>query len=444
MNKVLIMSILTCLSIFFLSYFKNTPPVIQSDIQYQTYIDSLLTISFSVSDPDGDDIRIKVEGLPEWLSLEEGESIIKGRPGKAEEGQYKIWLIANDGKEESKKEIDVKVKLTLQETLDKHLKELCELHTPGLVGVSAAIVSPDGRLVKSCVGKRNRWSDAPASIDLQYRVASVTKTFTATLSMKLVEEGMLSLDDPISKYIDVSSFAYGKEMTILHLLNHTSGMIDHLNRSDFYKGNWQYRKWTERDILNYAKPRKSLFKPGTKYSYSNTAYFLMGSILEKVTGKKLGEAYKEWIFNPLGLENTFYDDFSTRNNKIEGLAQNSRSYEYHLSAVGAAGAIVSTPEDLAKFGKKLYGGNFLSETSMKAMLTDYGSPVGGDEIGLGTRMWEDFDIYHYGHTGSLMDYRSVLMYIPEKKICIALSTNQVHKKWFDLVNNLLKEIYHYY
>ena len=438
------MTILTFFCIQLLSHFGNTPPVIEAKSQYQTYTDSLLTIPIAVSDPDGDAVQIRMEGLPQWLDYHQSGQTITGIPTEKEEGRHKILLVAHDGQAQSEKEIEVRVKLSLQKTLENKLDSLFNTITPGLTGVSAAIIGPDKQLAKTALGKRNRWGFDPAHTDLQDRIASITKTFTAVLTLKLAEEGLLSLDDPISKYLDIKGIGNGQKITVFHLLSHTSGMVDHLNRKDFYTGNWQFKNWKAKDLLYYLSRRKSLFPPGTGYAYSNTAYHLMGEILETATGKTLGKAFEEWIFEPLELKNTFYDDFSSSRLQIENLAQNSRSYEYHLSAAGAAGAIVSTPEDVVRFGNMLYAGKFLNAESMAVMLKDYGTPLGGEEIGLGTRMWEDFGIYHYGHTGSLMDYRSVLMYIPEKKICIALSTNQVHRKWYDLVNNLLKEIYLYY
>jgi CubicO group peptidase (beta-lactamase class C family) len=444
MNKLPGMAFLIFLSAFLLSYFENKPPVIQMDTQFETIIDSAFSIPVAVIDPDGDEIQINTKGLPTWLAFNPQEQALQGIPDQAAKGNHKILLIADDGTNESRKEIEVEVKRSLQKELEFHLDSLYRAITPGLVGVSVAVVDPEGQLVKTTIGKRNRWSNNLATTDLQYRVASITKTFTATLAMKLVEEGLLKLNDPISKYIDASRIPNGSKMTIFHLLSHTSGMVDHLNRRDFYTGNWKYKKWSHKDMLSYAARHRSLFSPGKGYAYSNTAYHIMGEILEQVTRESLSEAYKNWIFEPLGLENTFYDDFSSPTHLIKRLAQNSRSYEYDLSAAGAAGAIVSTPTDIVKFGKALYNGTFLSEASVKAMTTDYGTAVGGDEIGLGTRMWEDFGIYHYGHTGSLMDYRSVLIFVPDKKICLAIFTNQVHRKWYDLVNNLMKALYQYH
>ena len=425
---------------------ENAAPIIHVQESYTAYVDSAFYLPLKVSDPNGDPLKLELSGLPDWLQFDEEQVLLHGTPKKALEGAYQFVLTANDGSMQSTKliRIDVHVRLSVQELLDEKLAEYYKLYTPTLTGVSAALISPDGKLVTAQEGKRDRFKRGPIDSTVQYRVASVTKTFTAVLCLKLVEEGYFELSDSIHKYLNVNGIDYGKKITILQLLNHTSGLVDHLNRGDFYTGSWKSRTWDHKFMLNYAAKRKSHFAPGTNYRYSNTGFYLLGTIIEKVTEMPLAEAYKKWIFDPLKLEHTFYDVSSTAGKPVENLARNDRSYEYHLSAVGAAGAIISTPTDLATFGKALYDGKLLSTSSMTAMLTDYGSAFGDTQIGLGTRMWTDFDIFHYGHTGSLMGYRSVLIYIPDQKACFALSTNQGHRKWYDLVNNLLREIHDYY
>ena len=425
---------------------ENIPPNITVPEEYHAWADSTFNIPIEVADPNGDSVRVQVSGLPNWMIYDMGTSSIQGKPSSSDLGRFQFIVIADDGKMQSTKliRLTVTVRLSLQDLLDQKLAEYYKLYTPGLTGVSAALISPEGQLVTSSQGKRDRSGRAKITPEVQYRVASVTKTFTAVLCLKLIEEGYFNLTDSLHKFVDVKGIDYGKRITILQLLSHTSGLIDHLNRADFYTGNWNHRTWDFNYMLRYTANRKSKFPPGTNYAYSNTGFYLLGTIIEKVTQMPLAEAYKKWIFDPLKLENTFYDISSTSSKPIKGLAKNGRSYEYHLTAVGAAGAIISTPTDIAKFGKKLYDGELLESASMKAMLKDYGSAFGDTQIGLGTRMWTDFGIFHYGHTGSLMGYRSVLIYIPDKKACFALSTNQSHKKWYDLVNNLLREFHIYF
>lgn len=423
----------------------NAPPDIEVENRYVVNADSTLNISFDVTDEDGDPVVITVEKLPTWMSFDRDQNVLTGTPKLWDKGQYEFYIKADDGKYQKEEAISVLVEVSLspQELLDSKLRALYQTATSGLIGVSAALVTPEGALITAGEGRRSFNRRDVVDPNAQYRVASITKTFTAVLCLKLAEAKLLDIDDPIAKYIDVGRIPYGKEITIRQLLNHTSGLIDHLNRGDFYTGNWKYRTWTSSDIIRYTANRRSRFAPGTNYSYSNTGYYLLGLIIEAITEKKLSESFDSWIFSPLGLQNTFYDDYSDRGNKIPGLAENSRSYEYHLSAVGTAGAIVSTPTDVAKFGAAVYSGDFLLPASKSEMLKDY-TVDESDDYGLGTRMWLDHDIFHIGHTGTLMGYRSVLMYIPEKKVTIVLCTNQIHRRWYKLVNSLLRDVYWYY
>ncbi|MCB9298026.1 MAG: serine hydrolase [Lewinellaceae bacterium] len=424
----------------------NHPPEINAPAQATAYADSSFVLSILVGDVDGDEVMVSVEGLPGWLSFDAAAGKLRGIPSRQDEGNYELTIIADDGKDQRSQKLTIRVGvlLSLQEKLDMELLQHFSLTTTGIMGVSAAVATPDGQLLASTAGKHSYFSDAPVNAGHRYRMASVSKIFTAALILRLVEEGYFGLDDPVQDYLAIDGLQYSQAITIRQMLSHTAGLVDHLNSSDFFTGNWMTRTWTNEDIIDYAVQRGMLFEPGTAYAYSNTGFYLLGALAEKVTGLPLSQAFKQWIFQPLGLDQTLYDDFSTRSNKIENLAENIRAYEYHLSAVGAAGAIVSTPTDVAKFGRAVYGGQFLSQASLEQMTADYGFAVGGDHYGLGTRLWDDHGIIHHGHTGALMDYRTILMYVPAKGLCIVLATNDPHSRWFDLVNGLLVDIVQFY
>jgi len=142
------------------------------------------------------------------------------------------------------------------------------------------------------------------------------------------------------------------------------------------------------------------------------------------------------LFEPMELENILYDDFSTASNTITGLASNHRTYEYHLSAAGAAGAMVASPSDVASFGWQLYGGRYLSASLTDELSVNIGARFGGQNYGLGTRIWTAGGIRHHGHTGTLMNYRSILMYVPGSDLSIAIHAHDTHNNWFNLVDDL--------
>jgi len=424
----------------------NRRPTIDAPFAVTAYADSLFELQLTIEDPDEDQLQVYINDQPDWLSLDTATYILSGTPSRQDEGSHPIEVIAYDGESEASKDINIQVQVLkgIQEKLDEELLRLFQFTTSGLTGVSAAVVTPEGELLYSTAGDNNPFNAGPIHPNHRYRVASVSKIFTAAVLMRLQEEGMLSLDDALYDYLPITGLDGGEAITLRQMLSHTSGLADHLNDNEFWQGTSGGDTWNTLDIVDYAVDQGLIFTPGNGYSYSNTGFYLLGAVIEEVTGQQLAEAYSEWVFEPLGLDHTLYDDFSTYADQIDSLARNGRSYEYHQSAVGAAGAIVSTPSDVARFGRALYGGEWLSDASVEAMLTDYGFAVGGDHYGLGTRLWDDNGYVHYGHTGALMDYRSILMYVPSKNVTIALTTNDTHPNWYDLVNGMLVKIASHY
>ncbi|MCB0552958.1 MAG: beta-lactamase family protein [Phaeodactylibacter sp.] len=425
----------------------NTPPIFLAPTEdnAQAFTERDFTLNIEVEDIDNDVVEVNAFNLPEWLTFDPVLRQLHGRPERIDKGEYFFAIKADDGRVVRTKMISLKVDYghSVEQHLDEAFSSLCSSKVQGLLGASAAIITPDGQLKTATFGRANAWNAAEADPNYRYRVASVSKLFTSALVMRLVEEGYFKLDDTLYNYLPVN-VPFSKEITIRQLLSHTAGVVDHLNHPAFYRGNWKYRTWTEQDINRFAAQRGARFKPGKGYGYSNTGFYLLGELVEAVLKKPLGEAYKEYIFEPLGLKQTIYDDFSTRKNHIDSLAENARAYEYHLSAVGAAGSIVSTPSDVARFGHALYSGQLVSEASLQEMEQDIGASVGGDHYGLGMRLWDDHGIQHMGHTGSLMGYRSILMYLPEYQLTIAISANESVRNWNDVVNGLLMEMADYY
>lgn len=426
----------------------NTPPIIlaPTESHITAYSEKDFELDIEVEDVDNDILKVEVQNLPEWCTFDPYLLQLYGRPERIDKGEYFISIKVDDGHVVRTKMVNLEVDYghTAKQHLQEAMTTLWEDKLSSLQGASAAAVSPDGELVSFSIGRSGGRSHPAVSKDHKFRIASVSKLMTATLIMRLVEEGRLSLDNHLFDHLEVPGLPNGDEITIRQLLSHTAGVVDHLNHPSFYRGNWKYRKWSERDIFRFAAVRRARFKPGKGYAYSNTGYYLLGKLAEKLAEKPLGEAYRQYIFDPVGMEHTLYDDFSTRRKTIEGLAENRRAYEYHQSAVGAAGAIISTPADMARFGHALYTGKLVSEAALAMMQKDIGTQKGGDHYGLGMRLWDDFGIKHIGHTGSLMGYRSILMYLPEYEVTIALATHHSHYKWYDLVNGVMLEMADYY
>jgi len=441
------LALVSCLGIALSDPF-NTPPIFlaPTETEVQAFTERPFFIDVKVEDVDGDELNVVVNNLPDWLSFDPYTMQITGQPERIDKGEYVISIKADDGRVVRSKMIHLEVDYS--HSASQHMHEaamkLWKEKLAKLPGVSAALISPDGEINTFVDGYADYYKRDKLDENSRFRIASVSKVMTATLIVRLAEEGYLSLDDPLSKYLPVDRIPYGKEITIRQVMSHTAGIIDHLNHGAFYYGNWKYRTWSSNDIINFAARRSARFKPGKGYAYSNTGFYFLGMLIEKVLDQPLKDAYQEWIFDPAGMKDTEYDDYSTRRKHIKGLAENSRAYEYHQSAVGAAGAIISTPSDVARFGHALYNGDIVGESSLRDMTTDWGSAMGGDQYGLGMRIWDDHGILHMGHSGLLMGYRSILLYLPQYKVTLALSANHSHHNWYDLVNGLLIEMADYY
>lgn len=420
----------------------NKVPLLLSETLVTAIADSAFVYQLEAEDPDGGVVMIDLIDVPDWLSYSESDQTFSGTPTRDDAGINRLTFELSDGLASVEQEVKISVTIirSFSEILQESVESAFQSLTPGLAGVSVAVSEPDGTLTTAWTGSSHYQQMQPINADHQYRVASISKVFTAALILRLMEEGHLELDDPMSDYLTIDGLEYGSQITIRQLLSHTAGVFDHLNSNEFWSDpmNYSTKVWSNEEIFQFAVDAGAYFQPGTGYAYSNTGFYMLGAIAEKILQEPLSDIFEAWIFEPLGLENTLYDDFSLYNNRIDNLAESERAYDYHLSAAGASGAIVSTPSDIARFGKALYGGTFVQPENVEQMLENIGGALGGSNYGLGTRLWNDLGIYHYGHTGSLMEYRNILIYVPDKSVSIAVHSNANHDNWIDLANQLLQ------
>ncbi len=321
----------------------------------------------------------------------------------------------------------------------------------GLPGVAAAIVAPDGRTWSGEAGVadvRTRRAVVPTT---PFALGSMTKTFTAALILRLVEDGALGLDDRVIRWLPEyagrtflgTTASRRGAITIRMLLAHTSGLYDYLGsytldaklRAD------KKRVWTPAAIIPYIK--KPWFAPGTAYAYSNTNYLLLGLIAERATGTKYATLVRTRILDPLGLTSLYtqvaepargspakgYDFASlSRTAKAVSWSDGTRVMPFTAvtSAAGPAGAMAGTATDVARWGLALYGGGFLSASSLGAMLSFDGTaaPGAADDYGLGVGRRMVGERLTYGHSGRLAGFRGVVRWVPELGVSIAVLTNQ--------------------
>lgn len=253
--------------------------------------------------------------------------------------------------------------------IDDYIKvQMQRQHIPGL---SLAVVK-EGKILKAQgYGVANVETATPATENTVYQLASVTKQFTATAIMMLVEEGKIHLDDKITNLLPDLPAAWDA-VTVRHLLNHTSGIKSYTNIRDFDK---TVRKdYTQRELLALVTKEPMEFAPGEKWNYNNTGFVLLGMLIEKVTGKSYGEFLEERIFKPLGMTKTRVNDLQVIiPNRAHGYSwgrEGLRNGEYvSPTQPFSAGALASTVSDMAKWDAALYSDKLVKTSTLDQMWT---------------------------------------------------------------------------
>jgi len=260
----------------------------------------------------------------------------------------------------------------------------------------------------------------PNTPDTKFRLGSVTKQFTAALILLMQQEGKLNINDPVSKYLPDAPKAWEK-ITLANLLGHTSGIPNFTSFKEF--GAWSASAHTWDEEYAFFKDKPLDFEPGTKFSYSNSNYEVLGGILEKVSGKKYGDLLRERIFVPLGMNDSGLDsDELVLLKRAEGYKPGPKGLTVarseSMSVPFSAGSIYSTTGDLLKWEHGLFGGKVLSADSLKVMTTP-----GLGRYGLGVMVHNVDGVNIVDHGGGIEGFNTNLMYVPEKRICVVVLAN---------------------
>src|SRR5687768_14695514 len=171
----------------------------------------------------------------------------------------------------------------------------------------AVLVAENGKVVyRGAFGMANIEWGIPNTPDTKFRLGSITKQFTAMLTLQLVEQGKIKLDGKVSDYLPDYRKDIGEKVTVHHLLTHTSGIPSYTGQPGFF-ANVSRNPYKVSDFVKQYRSGNLEFEPGTKYAYTNYGYFLLGAIIERVTGKSYEQALKEMIFDKVGMKDTGYD-----------------------------------------------------------------------------------------------------------------------------------------
>ena len=305
-------------------------------------------------------------------------------------------------------------------------------------GVSAALVFPDGSIWAGASGSAVLSPATPLTTDTLFSIGSISKTFVAALTGRLAMVGTIGLDDPLARY--VPTFPNAANITIRELLNHTSGIRDLFDQSTGIPEAivaHPAATWTADQVL--AMIGKPYWAPGTGYHYSNTDFVLLGMVIETVTGQSVASLVRSQFLTPLGLDHTFLQTeedvqgaeahgyIGKASAPVDRSAGTMLPFTAEATAVGFAGAYVSTPSDLALWASALYGGDVLDQATLASMVdispsmafktkTTYPYGMGFEEITVAGQV-------AWGHRGYLDGFWSAMEYLPAYHVSVVVLSN---------------------
>jgi CubicO group peptidase (beta-lactamase class C family) len=290
------------------------------------------------------------------------------------------------------------------------------------------VADEKGVILKKGYGSANFEWQVPNTPDTKFRIGSITKQFTAMVIMQLVAEGKLKLDDKLTTHLPDYRKDTGDRITIAQLLNHTSGIPSYTSLPGFFQ-NESRNPYKVADFVKKFCSGDLEFEPGTKWAYNNSGYFLLGAIVEKLTGQTYAQALQQRIFDPLGMKNTGYDVSATV------LPKRASGYEYKpdgyvnapyldMSLPYAAGSLYSTVEDLYLWDRALYLDKLLPAPLKQQMFTPgmnqyaYGWFVNPIKLDDGKT-----ELATISHGGGINGFNTLLIRAPERKEVVVLFDN---------------------
>ena len=298
---------------------------------------------------------------------------------------------------------------------------------PSGPGASVMVMQHDTILFSRAYGLADVTTGEMLTTEHNFRLASVTKQFTAMTILMLKEAGKLSLEDPIHRFFPDFP-AYGRDIRVRHLLTHTSGLVDY---EDLIPDTLM-RQVHDSDCLSLMQATDSLyFAPGTKYQYSNTGYALLALITERVTGARFADVLRDSIFRPLGMRTTvaFEEGISSVHHRAYGHSRQdsgwSKTDQSQTSAVLGDGGIYSNPGELATWVSALWHHRLIPDALQqqawsKAMLKN-GQPI---DYGYGWHLDNPSGPSYPHHDGSTMGFRNHMLVYPDRKMMIIVLTNR--------------------
>jgi len=318
---------------------------------------------------------------------------------------------------------DIKAKL------DEYLHQL-EKHNKAMGGV---LISQNGKtMYEKAIGFSSLEDQTRNNKFTRFKIGSISKIFTAAMIFQLIEEGKVSLETKLAQYYP--QIPNSKEITISDLLSHRSGIHNFTNDPKYLQ--YMTSKQSKDDMIKRIADLAPDFQPGEKFTYSNSNYILLGYIIEKICHSPYAEELKKRICARVNLGATYYGGvINTKANEAFSYSFTDKQWvlqpETDMSIPHGAGAIVSTPSDLAVFITALFNHKLLSEASLKQMQEIR------DGTGRGLIRFPFADKVAYGHNGGIDGFVANVAYFPFEKLAVAVTTNSMNYNFNDMLIGIL-------
>jgi len=310
-------------------------------------------------------------------------------------------------------------------TIDEMLSQIFKDDEPG----AAAVAVKGGEVIfRKAYGMADMELGVPLEPDMVFRIGSMTKQFTSMAIMILAERNQLSLDDDIRKFLPDYP-THGHTLTIDHLLTHSSGIVSYTNLPEWQELSKKDLEVSE--VINIFKNKELEFPPGDRLHYTNSGYFLLGAIIEKVSSLSYAEFIQKNIFEPLNMSNSYYGFHSKIIPKrVKGYVQEDGEFKnaeyFSITSPFSAGALLSSVDDLVKWEASLHTEQLISSDRMKLLFTPFiPNVIGPPIVGRGWEVLKFKERKMHAHGGGIDGFLCYGLRLPEERIYVAVLCNNM-------------------
>ncbi len=294
-------------------------------------------------------------------------------------------------------------------------------------GAAVIVIRDNEVLFRGASGMAEMELGVPLTADNVFRIGSITKQFTSAGILLLEEQGKLKVTDDINTYLPGFP-THGHTITIDNLLSHTSGIFNYTSIPGYISGPAIRKDVSTEELIEVFADLPMDFEPGTEYRYSNSGYVLLGAIIEKVSGQSYEEFMQAEIFDTLGLENTYHGGSQIIPGRVSGyqgsIGEYSNADFLSMTQPHAAGVLLSTVDDMAKWTTALFNRDLLSKASLKKMTADFklnnGEHAG---YGYGFSVGARFGEQEIAHSGGIHGFASSGIWLPKRKVYVVVLSN---------------------